>query len=401
MLYTLRHALAPWFRRSWFGSPRLHSPRPAPAESELPNLKGHVPALDAIRGLAIVLVTLYRFGGGDHGPGRAVNADWLVEPGSRGVDLFFVLSGFLITGILFDAKGKAHYFRNFYVRRSLRIFPLYYGVLAATVFVLPLLLPSATAVFQPAIDYQAWLWLYGANVFQSWNNGWCLGPFNHFWSLAVEEHFYLLWPLLIFCTSRQTAMRVCLGLIAASTLGRIVWLQCGGNAVAIEVLTPLRMDGLALGSWIALAARSEHGLAWLVRWARPAAIASGLAVLGLWLADKRLVGVPFTLWSCLCGSMLVLTVAAPRGTWLGRLGNSRVLRFFGKYSYAMYVFQNPLIPLMAGIVTAPGLAALVGNAWLGQAVYCALMFALTTLAALASWQCFEKHWLALKERFGG
>ena len=140
MLYTLRSALAPWLRAA----------APQPAAPELPNLKGHLPALDAIRGLAIVLVTLYRFGGGDHGLGRAVEADWLVEPGSRGVDLFFVLSGFLITGILFDAKGKEHYFRNFYVRRALRIFPLYYGVLAAAVFLLPLVLPSAAAVFQPA-----------------------------------------------------------------------------------------------------------------------------------------------------------------------------------------------------------------------------------------------------------
>jgi peptidoglycan/LPS O-acetylase OafA/YrhL len=347
------------------------------------------------------MVTLYRFGGGDHGAGRAINTDWLVEPGSRGVDLFFVLSGFLITGILLDAKGKANYFRNFYVRRSLRIFPLYYGVLAATVFLLPLALPSAEAVFKPAIDHQAWLWLYGANVFQAYHAGWCLGPFNHFWSLAVEEHFYLAWPLVIFCCSRRTAMRVCLGLIAAATIGRIAWLAAGGNGVAIEVLTPLRMDGLALGSWLALAARGENGLAWLARFARPAAIASGAAVLVLWLADKRLMGIPYTLWSCLFGSLLVLTVTAPTAGWLGRFGNSRLMRFFGKYSYAMYVFQNLLIPILAGVITAPGIAQAVGNVWLGQAIYCAVMFALTTLVALASWHCFEKHWLALKERFGG
>jgi peptidoglycan/LPS O-acetylase OafA/YrhL len=388
MLYTLRAQLAPWLRVT----------APQPLAEPLPDLRGHIPALDAIRGLAIVLVTLYRFGGGDHGLGRAIEADWLVEPGSRGVDLFFVLSGFLITGILFDAKGKERYFRNFYIRRSLRIFPLYYGVLAATVFLLPVLMPSAEAVFRPAIEHQAWLWLYAANFFQAYNAGWCLGPFNHFWSLAVEEHFYLAWPLVIFLCSRKTAMRVCLALIAASVVGRIAWLAMGGNGVAIEVLTPMRMDGLAFGGWLALVVRGEGGLAWLVRWAKPAAVASGLAVLALWLADKRLMGIPYTLWSIYFGAMLVLIIAAPRYSWLRWFGNSRPMRFFGKYSYAMYVFQNPLIPLMAGIVTAPGLADTIGNTWIAQAVYCAIMFTLTTAIGVASWFVFEKHWLGLKER---
>src|SRR4051794_9812559 len=83
-----------------------------PAAADLP--RGHIPALDAIRGLAIVVVTLYRFGGGGEGPASALDHHpWLISLGQRGVDLFFVLSGFLITGILFDAKGKEHYFRNF------------------------------------------------------------------------------------------------------------------------------------------------------------------------------------------------------------------------------------------------------------------------------------------------
>src|SRR3982750_2599224 len=88
----------------------------SPATVQLP--RGHIPALDAIRGLAILAVTLYRFGGGTEGPGQAVDIRGLSYLGTRGVDLFFVLSGFLITGILFDAKGQSHYFRNFYMRRS-------------------------------------------------------------------------------------------------------------------------------------------------------------------------------------------------------------------------------------------------------------------------------------------
>ena len=373
----------------------------APAAIAEPNLRGHIPALDAIRGLAIVLVTLYRFGGGADGPARAIPETGLTELGSRGVDLFFVLSGFLITGILFDAKGKDHYFRNFYVRRSLRIFPLYYGVLVATLFLLPWLVPSTAKAFEPAVNQQTWLWLYGANVLQAWTGAWPLGPLNHFWSLAVEEHFYLLWPLVIFCSTRQTAMRICGGLAAVSMFGRAIWLVGGGNDVAPEVFTLLRMDGLAIGAWLALASRSENGLAWLVRLAWPTAACSGAAILGMWLVSGRFLGLPQTIWAMFFAAMLTLTLAARPKTLLARFGNSPTLRFFGKYSYAMYVFQNLLIPLLAGLVTAPGLAAATGNAWLGQAAYCAIMFALTTLIALASWHCFEKHFLALKTRFGG
>src|SRR6266480_96399 len=113
--------------------------RPQAGQIELP--RGHVPALDAIRGLAILLVTLYRFGGGGEGPASAGLEHGLIELGMRGVDLFFVLSGFLITGILFDAKGRSRYFRNFYMRRALRIFPLYYAALAVTLWLLPCFSP--------------------------------------------------------------------------------------------------------------------------------------------------------------------------------------------------------------------------------------------------------------------
>jgi peptidoglycan/LPS O-acetylase OafA/YrhL len=371
------------------------APQPLAAPLELP--RGHIPALDAIRGLAIVLVTLYRFGGGSDGVARAIESPWLIALGARGVDLFFVLSGFLITGILYDAKGKEGYFRNFYIRRALRIFPLYYGALVLFLIVAPL----AAGKIPAPLSEQAWLWLYGSNVLQSIRGEWCLGPLNHFWSLAVEEHFYFVWPLVIFLCSRKTAMRVCGCVIAASVLARATWLAAGGNDVAAEVFTLLRMDGLVLGGWLAMVARSPGGLAWLAKLARPTFVLSGLFALGTFVFGKRLLGLPDLAWATFCGSLLVLIVAAAKESWLARCGNSRSLQFFGKYSYAMYVFQLPLITALAWLVTAPGLAYWFDSPWLGQAAYCAIMFGLTTLLALASWHCFEKHFLALKHRFGG
>src|SRR6478672_5358733 len=206
-----------------FIAPRFDlAAKPRSETVELP--RGHVPALDAVRGLAILVVTLYRFGGGAGGAASAVEHWWLVELGSRGVDLFFVLSGFLITGILFDAKGKEHYFRDFYARRALRIFPLYYAALPVTLWLLPQFSLTFAGEVQPAADAQSWLWLYGANVVQSVRGAWCLGPLNHFWSLAIEEHFYLVWPAVIYFSSRRAAIRICGGLFTLSIIARAAWL---------------------------------------------------------------------------------------------------------------------------------------------------------------------------------
>jgi peptidoglycan/LPS O-acetylase OafA/YrhL len=365
-------------------------PTTVPSVQE-PNLHGHMPALDALRGLAILVVTLYRFGGGSHDVARVQeNLIPFLEVGERGVDLFFVLSGFLITGILFDAKQQSHYFLNFYARRTLRIFPLYYAVLFVALVLWP--------VEIPAQRYATWLWLYGANIVQA-NHGWCLGWLNHFWSLAVEEHFYLAWPLVIYCLSRTQAMRLCGALFVLSAMSRIAWAYTFRTSVAPEVCTLFRLDGLVAGAFIALAARGTGGLLSLVptaHWLLPA-----MCVLLLPCAYKgtRLLTIPETLWALAAAAFLVQVVAAAPHTWLGRAGQSRFLHWLGKYSYGMYVYQSLLIPLLAVWITAPQLAEVCGNAFLGQAAYCAIMSLATALVAYLSWHMFEKHLLAWKHFF--
>ena len=228
-----------------------------------------------------------------------------------------------------------------------------------------------------------------------------MGPLNHFWSLAIEEHFYLAWPAVIFLTSRAAAMRICGCLVAASIVARGIWLASGGNDIAAEVLTPLRMDGLLLGSWLALAARGEEGLGWLAKGSRTLLLVCGGIAIGAEVLGRRWFGLPYAAWAGASGALLILVVAAERGSWLGRLGSSRSLQFFGKYSYAMYVLQLPLVFILAPWLTAPGLAQGLGDRLLGQLVYCGILFAITTLCALASWHLFEKRLLALKHRFGG
>jgi peptidoglycan/LPS O-acetylase OafA/YrhL len=344
-------------------------------------------------------VLLFRFGGGSTGYASAGTAVVpFIDVGARGVDLFFVLSGFLITGILFDSKSKVGYFLNFYARRTVRIFPLYYAVLFASLVVWPALVGFAEEL-QPAQDNAPWLWLYGANVLQSWRGEWCLGYLNHFWSLAVEEHFYLVWPAVIYCLSRQSAMRACGVLFVAATLGRVIWLKLGGNDVAPEVFTLFRMDGLVAGAWLALAARSEGGLRRFATPAKLVLIATTLLLIPLSIKHVRLLTLVDSVWVVECAALLVVVVTAAPATLLGRCGSSSVLHWLGKYSYGLYVFANLLIPLFAPLITAGGLAELLGSAYAGQLTYLVVMSAATCAAALLSWHLFEKHCLKLKKYF--
>lgn len=157
----------------------------------------HCLALDGIRGLAILAVTLYRLCKELDPEAHPVLAiiRRFAPVGERGVDLFFVLSGFLITGILLRTKSQPHYFRNFMARRVLRIFPLYFLSLVLGILVIPNLLNTNS--FDLASREQFYLWTYTSNFRMAWLNEWCFGAFDHFWSLAVEEHFYLIWPAVV------------------------------------------------------------------------------------------------------------------------------------------------------------------------------------------------------------
>lgn len=147
----------------------------------------HCLALDGLRGLAILIVTLYglckELDPSSHLALALVKSDSSI--GGRGVDLFFVLSGFLITDILIRTKSKLNYFRNFIVRRSLRIFQLYFSSLAIGFWLIPTWLAGTS--FEKVRYEQAYLWTYTSNIRASWLNDWCFGPFDHFWSLASRN----------------------------------------------------------------------------------------------------------------------------------------------------------------------------------------------------------------------
>ncbi|WP_442511981.1 acyltransferase family protein [Novipirellula sp. SH528] len=359
----------------------------------------HVPELDGLRGFAVLIVTLYRFGKEfptDTVVGKAIGL--LLSQGDRGVDLFFVLSGFLITGILVDGRDRPHYFRNFIARRSLRIFPLYFCTLAAIV-VGARFIPQLAEMFALPLENQFYLWTYLVNIKMSFENQWCFGYLDHFWSLAVEEHFYLVWPLILFCVRPTLTLRVAIGLAVLSAVSRVGYVLVSQHGVAADVLTIFRVDALLIGAAVAIIARNPHGLEPLKKWL-PILVGACVAVVAMgMLFGKGLYTIPHTLWPVIWACVLVWLMTAKRSDALARFFNLAVLRSLGKYSYAMYIFQNPLIPLLSAVLTATTFISAIGHPIASHLVYIGLMFAMTYIAAVASWHLLERHFLKLKRYF--
>jgi peptidoglycan/LPS O-acetylase OafA/YrhL len=328
-------------------------------------------------------------------------AAYLCDGGWMGVDLFFVLSGFLITGILLDTRERPRYFTNFYVRRALRIFPLYYTVLAVLFVLTP------------------WLHLQWHNghlgyLFYVGNIASNLNPdlvevrpavsFLHLWSLAVEEQFYLIWPLVIITvSSRRRLAWICGGLSLGALMLRaclLLWLPRGVAYEWCYAQLPTHMDGLLYGAVAAIWIRTmSRELA--LRRARTI-LPYALGVMGLTIAfggidfhsiAMTVIGFPALAATFACLVLLALQPAS----LVNRFGKVRALRFVGRYSYGMYVYH---------ILFWPGLSWIQGwlqvqfnSVVLGGVSFALLMLGGTMILSVASYELYEKQWLRLKKRF--
>jgi peptidoglycan/LPS O-acetylase OafA/YrhL len=370
-------------------------------------LSGHIPALDGVRGIAILAVCAMHMTVLSGGP--LLDRLWMQAGvfGFSGVDLFFVLSGFLITGILLDSKSSAHYFRNFYARRVLRIFPLYYAFLAVVLLVMPRFHQLASHTLGPDDGSAAWYWTYLCNFAIARHRSFPRGPLSVTWSLAVEEQFYMLWPAVVLLLSRRRLIQLCLALGIVALLTRVVLWSRGADWITLYVLTPCRMDSLAAGALVAAVARGPGGVPALLPWARRCAVAALLLAIALicwqgthwtFVPPAELVG--YTVLAALFSSFLPIAISSPACSLMGRVLGGRVLGLFGRYSYAIYLFHDPIRTLIREKLLDPNLLPTVlGSHVPAQLLFYAVALTLTTGLAWLSWTCFERPLLRLKRFF--
>jgi peptidoglycan/LPS O-acetylase OafA/YrhL len=350
--------------------------------------RGHLPALDGLRGIAILLVLAHAFDTIGPRAGVARVFDLALDSGWIGVQLFFVLSGFLITGILLDTREDPHYLRGFFTRRVLRIFPLYY----ATLLVAFVIVPLVADVPPDHGDHQVWLWTYLENFAAPLGRAEPSLP--HFWSLAVEEQFYLVWPFVVLVGGRRGVLAVG-GIMIAIAIAARAYVRARWGADAAYTFTPCRMDALACGA-IAAAWLRERPLP-DARRANIVALCGGAVVAaGLVLGRGARAGEPMQLAGytvIAIGFVVELVAALPAAGAPARALAWAPLRRVGTYSYGMYVLHAPLHVYVFRRVLPDEPSLVVALA------YAAAATAATFVAAALSYELFERRWLALKDRF--
>lgn len=370
---------------------------------------GVIPALDGLRGVAIILVMLHHFT--YHRPTAGI--DGLIGDvlffGWAGVDLFFVLSGFLITGILLDTRDSGRYFSTFYARRILRIFPLYYLVLFLALIVLPTF-PAVNQVLMEQQDASIELppqwpyWLYLTN-FSIVERGW-VHWVDVAWSLAIEEHFYLVWPLVIWWCPPRLVAWLCTAIFVAEVFARSYARAIDMPVLPIYIVTWFRLDGLVIGALLAVAQR--RGIMPALNRLVPVVVIAGIAglvavtILGghTWWWNRRMQQFGYSLIAVVAGAMLVSAISRPADSLWPRILSAGWLRAFGKYSYCLYLIHLPVMRAVREYVFDPGDYEMLAIApWIGQVLFYPVAAAPAFALAWLSWRWFEAPILRLKARF--
>ncbi len=356
--------------------------------------KHHYPALDGLRGIAILLVVfLHNF--------RSMNYFFF---GWLGVDLFFVLSGFLITNILLNTLDNPHFLRNFYIKRVLRIFPLYYLILVICLFILPAI-PGLRVDMRYYINNQLWQWTYLQNWLYIFKKPFGSQMILHTWSLAVEEQFYLVWPVTILLIKRPKvllAIVVCL-LLIVSISRFILWNYHIEDLAYSSLYTFTRIDGICIGCMVAILMRVKPNF--LKKYTAIIVLLMAAVNFGFYFINNQrsftlpyLAFAGYTTFAILFG-ILIHGAVTGESKLIQFLLNNRPLKFFGKISYGLYVYHWPvyilLFPLFVSVTSK--------NINLSQRYFETTSAIIVTIIAIfisvLSYHFFEKPFLKLKKRY--
>ena len=330
-----------------------------------------MPQLDGLRAVAVVCVMVFHF---------IPWVDRYAPLGTMGVRLFFVLSGFLITGILLAWRGQPLdvALKSFYARRALRIFPLFYFVLVA----------AAALNIGPVRDTFAWHATYLSNAYFYLRGDWH-GSVSHLWSLAVEEQFYLVWPLLILCAPERWLRPVIVAMIGIAPVSRLLFPDPMDSVLPTSCL-----DSLGLGALLAINAPAPHkGVPYRMGVSGRIAVSGGaLAIVMLSLryvglgGQYHTVGLDFGV--SLLSVWLVSRAAGGFAGVTGRLLSSPPMMSVGRISYGLYVYHG-FTPYLLGRYV-PGFVTM------AEPVRVVMLTSVTALIALASWHWLERPFLRLK-----
>ncbi|MEI9941030.1 MAG: acyltransferase [Pseudomonadota bacterium] len=363
---------------------------------------GHIAELDGVRGLAILLVLELHLVASSLGPlRRLASAGWV------GVDLFFVLSGFLITRILRRALGTPSFFRNFYARRALRIWPLYYALMAFA-FLGTRFLPEGLRIGADLFPFYATFTqnLLGWKGFGPW-------AIAVTWSLAIEEQFYFVWPLCVRYLDWRRLILLLVALLLIVPIGRFIGLASGVPPITVYTTTWFRIDTLGAGALAALLVDSPWRLR-VERWSVPVAVVAlsvGSIFAVMVVGGDRLIiqvsaiggrlalgyALTFSIFA-LGFSALVVLAASDRPSTLRRLFRNRVLRYLGKISFGVYLIHGMTI-LIAQTYLRDWLRQAGLSGMRLSAVVVGSALAATFLLAEISWRFLETPALRLRRFF--
>ena len=360
--------------------------------------KRHLPALDGVRAIAILMVIVYHALNGLPGATTSQNIFLKVaQQGWVGVDLFFVLSGFLITGILMDVESPVHALRRFYARRVLRIVPVYVAFLIFSLWIAPIVGTMHPEEVAQLHREQLWYWTYSFNfliAFHTWQA--TSFPLAHLWSLSVEEQFYLLWPFAALLLAPATLKRTALGCIVAAELCRVLFIALGAGGQVNFVMLPCRMDSLAAGAFLACAYRDPALWKRVLRARWPMAVAAVIPLVAIALYRgkfssqaplEQLFGFPAII--VLASVVIASAVESGRGL------SSPVLGLIGKVSYGMYVWHLVVMRMIVHVQLSPDLAS-PQMWWVFYLVRATGTICGAVVLALISWYVIERPFLQLK-----
>ena len=347
-------------------------------------MKEYFEQLDGVRFIAVFAVLFAHFVQYQYSNMYALNIPFVY-----GVTLFFVLSGFLITRILLMQKGQPlkKSLKVFYVRRVFRIFPVYYAVLIVLLFI----------DFEKVRTLWVWLFTYTINIYESVNNTVDVGHFNHFWSLALEEQFYLVWPLIVFLIPLKRFVWMTIVLIAASTCYKFYLLLYTGNWVENDVSLFSNFNSLGLGALLAYASIYSKRVFEIIGGNKvlisTAFLALLLLVLRVYFIENMVVKIilmPF-FWILFFGSFIARSAAGFKGP-IGAILSNKIVVYLGRISYGIYIIHQFIPPLFYYVKPH--------HIFYENKYIAFISFSIiTVLFASISWFVLEKPINGLKKRF--